>query len=68
MANSAIFKVVFVDLIAAADVKVSSGGSEKQSGFQWMKAQRDKRMNEWMNESLAQALSEVKGLTGKRTI
>lgn len=49
MANPAIFKVVFVDLIAAADVKVSSGGSEKQSGFQWMKAHRDKRMNEWMN-------------------
>lgn len=64
MANPAIFKVVFVDLIAAADVKVSSGGSEKQSGFQWMKAHRDKRMN----ESLAQALSEVKSLTGKRTI
>lgn len=48
MANPAIFKVVFVDLIAAADVKVSSGGSEKQSGFQWMKVHRDKRMNEWI--------------------
>ena len=45
MANSAIFKVVFVNFIAATGVKISSGVSDKQSGFQWMRAHRDKRIN-----------------------